>query len=67
MLSEPVIFYDLVSHPGSALWSPNTWKTRLSLLHKGVPFVTREVTFTQLRAKAKDWGVPRAIGERSLW
>ncbi|ORY74329.1 glutathione S-transferase [Leucosporidium creatinivorum] len=57
----PIIFYDLVTRPGGPYWSPNTWKTRLSLLHKGVEFETREVTFTELRALAPRWGVKRAI------
>lgn len=62
-LMSPIIFYDLVTRAGGAIWSPNTWKTRLSLLHKGVDFETRELTITELRGMASRWGVKRPMGE----
>ncbi|GAA6062708.1 hypothetical protein JCM10212_002259 [Sporobolomyces blumeae] len=50
-----VIFYDLVPRKGSKLfYSPNTMKTRLSLLHKGVDFETVPVTYTDLRTTLKE-------------
>ncbi|KAM0754812.1 glutathione S-transferase [Meredithblackwellia eburnea MCA 4105] len=58
----PVIFYDLVSVPGGTFFSPNTYKARLSLLHKGVPFTTREVTYNDLRTHLKErFGVKKLI------
>jgi hypothetical protein len=43
-------FYDLVpSRASRCFFSPNTWKTRLSLLHKNVPFETIPVTLADIR------------------
>ncbi|KAM0754811.1 glutathione S-transferase [Meredithblackwellia eburnea MCA 4105] len=49
-----VILYDLVTAPGGALFSPNTYKARLCLLQKGVQFTTRQVTFHDLRTHLKE-------------
>lgn len=57
----PIKFYDLVTNEGGPYWSPNTWKTRLSLVHKRVEFDSVDVTLTQLRALAPKWGVKRAM------
>ncbi|GJN87242.1 hypothetical protein Rhopal_000187-T1 [Rhodotorula paludigena] len=54
-----LIFYDLVGHHGGPFYSPNTWKTRLSLLAKGVEFDEREVTYLELREMAPRIGVER--------
>ncbi|GAA6009381.1 hypothetical protein JCM11491_004300 [Sporobolomyces phaffii] len=54
-MSKPIIFYDLVPAKDSKLfYSPNTMKTRLSLLHKGVAFETKAVTYTDTRGWLKD-------------
>ncbi|GAA5994133.1 hypothetical protein JCM5350_000575 [Sporobolomyces pararoseus] len=54
-MSKPIIFYDLVPAPGSKLfYSPNTMKTRLSLAHKGVPFETKAVTYSDTRTWLKE-------------
>jgi hypothetical protein len=43
-------FYDLVPSSNSTRYfSPNPWKTRMSLLHKGVPFETIPVTLIDIR------------------
>lgn len=43
-------FYDLIPAPGSVRYfAPNPWKTRMGLLHKGVPFETVSVTLIDLR------------------
>jgi glutathione S-transferase len=43
-------FYDLVPSSNSVRYfSPNTWKTRMGFLHKGVPFETIPVTFLDVR------------------
>ncbi|EPQ27356.1 uncharacterized protein PFL1_05277 [Pseudozyma flocculosa PF-1] len=36
--SPKIVFYDLAFYPGAPLASPNTWLTRLCLLHKRIPF-----------------------------
>ncbi|KAJ3119018.1 hypothetical protein HDU96_003193 [Phlyctochytrium bullatum] len=54
---SPVKFYELIYTPADAPYytTPNTWKVRLSLLHKKVPFETKEIdligTATELSAK----------------
>ncbi|GAA5887211.1 hypothetical protein JCM16303_007378 [Sporobolomyces ruberrimus] len=54
-MSKPIIFYDLVPKAGSKLfYSPNTMKTRLSLVHKGVDFETRAVTYADTRGELKE-------------
>ncbi|GAA5946490.1 hypothetical protein JCM3765_000265 [Sporobolomyces pararoseus] len=54
-MSKPIIFYDLVPAPDSKLfYSPNTMKTRLSLAHKGVPFETKAVTYSDTRTWLKE-------------
>lgn len=53
-MPDKIIFYDLVPSKGSKLfYSPNTMKTRLSLLHKGVPFETRAVTYIDTLGELK--------------
>jgi len=43
-------FYDLVPSPDSVRYfSPNPWKTRMDLLHKGVQFETIPVTLIDVR------------------
>ena len=39
-----MLLYDLVNAKG-AHFSPNSWRTRLALLHKGLPFEVRDVLF----------------------
>ena len=43
--------YELVSAVGAGnpYFSPHTIKARLSFIHKGVPFETKEVTFKEIR------------------
>lgn len=42
-----MILYDLVNARG-AHFSPNSWRVRLALLHKGIPFEVRDVLFTTI-------------------
>ncbi|KAJ8295794.1 Beta-etherase [Rhodotorula toruloides] len=58
---QRIIFYDLVAEHGGPFFSPNTLKTRFSLLHKGVDFEEREVTFMELREMGPKMGLERAI------
>ncbi|GAA5968020.1 hypothetical protein JCM11641_003703 [Rhodosporidiobolus odoratus] len=56
-----VKLYDLVSTTGGRFFSPACVRTRLSLLAKGVPFETVEVTYHDLRFTWKDkLGVEKA-------
>ncbi|KAH7920412.1 hypothetical protein BV22DRAFT_1073973 [Leucogyrophana mollusca] len=51
-MSSPIIFYDIPSKlPGSA-WSPNTWKTRVVLNIKGIPYKTEWVEYPDIEALA---------------
>lgn len=48
------ILYDLVhTVNGTASFSPHPWKARCSLLHKGVPFETRPITYADLQGWVK--------------
>ncbi|GAA5909436.1 hypothetical protein JCM5296_000570 [Sporobolomyces johnsonii] len=58
-MASPIILYDLVPRPGGTFLTPNPPKTRFSLLHKGVAFETREVTWMGLKALGKRMGVER--------
>lgn len=59
----PIYLYELIGRESGRYYSPNTYKTRLSLLHKRVPFETREVTYHDLRYDlAQRMGVERPMG-----
>ncbi|GAA5839813.1 hypothetical protein JCM11251_001222 [Rhodosporidiobolus azoricus] len=60
-MSDKIVFFDLVGAHGGPFYSPNTWKTRLSLLHKGVEFEEREVTYMDLKEYA-----PRFKGQKPV-
>ncbi|TPX69342.1 hypothetical protein SpCBS45565_g02586 [Spizellomyces sp. 'palustris'] len=54
-------FYDLTADPtkSTRFFSPNTWKTRMALLHKQVKFETVPVTLLDIRGPiAKRSGLP---------
>ncbi|CAE6379976.1 unnamed protein product [Rhizoctonia solani] len=44
---SPIIFYDLASRTNTP-WSPNTYKTRLALIHKGLPFRVEYVSYPDI-------------------
>jgi glutathione S-transferase len=49
-LIKMIKFYDLIPSTNSTcFFSPNTWKTRMDLLHKGVQFETIPVTLLDVR------------------
>lgn len=59
-----IYLYELIGTESKRYYSPNTYKTRLCLLQKGVHFETREVTYHDLRHDlAKRMGVQRPMGE----
>ncbi|KAH7338090.1 hypothetical protein B0J17DRAFT_660724 [Rhizoctonia solani] len=53
---NPIIFYDIHSNEGS--WSPNTYKTRLTLNYKGLPYRVEYVSMAEIESKLKELGVP---------
>ncbi|RKO92271.1 hypothetical protein BDK51DRAFT_23171 [Blyttiomyces helicus] len=51
--AKQVIFYDLCGDPGKGpIFSPNTWKTRMALLHKKVDFCVVELSFGDITSEA---------------
>lgn len=42
-----MLLYDLVNAQG-AHFSPNSWRARMALLHKGIPFEVRDVLFGEI-------------------
>ncbi|EUC65050.1 glutathione S-transferase, partial [Rhizoctonia solani AG-3 Rhs1AP] len=53
---NPIIFYDLVGANGKS-WSPNPYKTRLSLNYKGIPYRTEYIAFPDIEPKMKELGL----------
>ncbi|KAJ1303999.1 hypothetical protein OPQ81_008407 [Rhizoctonia solani] len=53
---NPIIFYDLVSAKGTS-FSPNPYKTRLSLNYKGLPYRVEYVAFPDIEPRMKELGV----------
>ncbi|CAE7123601.1 unnamed protein product [Rhizoctonia solani] len=56
---SPIILYDLASQDNTP-WSPNTYKTRLALIHKGLPFRVEYVSYPDIAPVMKKLGVPPA-------
>jgi glutathione S-transferase len=53
-----ITFYDITgSLPGKA-WSPNTWKTRLALNFKGIPYHTEWLEYPEIEPLCKRIGAP---------
>ncbi|KAG8687802.1 hypothetical protein FRC08_011760 [Ceratobasidium sp. 394] len=61
---NPVIFYDIASTSGQ-YWSTNTYKTRLTLNYKGIPYRVQYVRFHEIESTLKALGVsPPKPGSR---
>lgn len=45
-----IVFYDMPTRPGGPLFSPNTTPIKMALLHKLLPFVTVELSATELKS-----------------
>ncbi|QRV89851.1 glutathione S-transferase [Ceratobasidium sp. AG-Ba] len=60
---NPIIFYDLASSNNTP-WSPNTYKTRLSLIYKQLPFRVEYISYPDIEPTFKKLGVPQgnAVG-----
>ncbi|EJD07677.1 uncharacterized protein FOMMEDRAFT_150219 [Fomitiporia mediterranea MF3/22] len=51
-----ITFYDIPSKLSSRAWSPNTFKTRLSLNYKGIPYRTEWVEYPDIEPTMKQIG-----------
>ncbi|CAE6417093.1 unnamed protein product [Rhizoctonia solani] len=51
---NPIIFYDLIN-ASRVSWSPNTYKTRLCLEYKGLPYRTEYLTLPDIESKMKNY------------
>ncbi|KAJ7579329.1 glutathione S-transferase [Mycena floridula] len=56
MSSTTLVFYDLISEAPGKAFSPNTWKVRLALNYKAIPYITVWVETCEVEAKAKEIG-----------
>ncbi|CAE6422998.1 unnamed protein product [Rhizoctonia solani] len=52
---NPIVFYDILSEHG--YWSPNTYKTRLTLNYKRLPYRVEYVSYPDIAPKLKELGV----------
>ncbi|KAF8688972.1 Glutathione S-transferase, N-terminal domain, partial [Rhizoctonia solani] len=53
---NPIVFYDLADGNGKS-WSPNPYKTRLSLNYKGIPYRTEYISFPDIEPRMKELGL----------
>lgn len=51
-----ITLYDITSKLDPQAWSPNTWKTRLLLNYKGVPYSTQWVSYPDIEPRMKALG-----------
>ncbi|RFU81180.1 glutathione s-transferase [Trichoderma arundinaceum] len=58
-MSEQVILYDLPSRneAGNRAWSPNTWKVRLVLNYKNVPYKTSWIEYPDIEPTFSSFGL----------
>ncbi|KAG8688987.1 hypothetical protein FRC11_004359 [Ceratobasidium sp. 423] len=52
---NPIIFYDILSQHGT--WSPNTYKTRLTLNYKRIPYRVEYISYPDIAPLLKELGV----------
>ncbi|CAE6468993.1 unnamed protein product [Rhizoctonia solani] len=53
--ANPIVFFDIASKVGP--WSPNTWKTRLALIYKRIPYRVEYVSYPDIEPTFKRFGV----------
>ncbi|CAE6454098.1 hypothetical protein ACGC1H_006078 [Rhizoctonia solani] len=53
---NPIIFYDIFSQSGP--WSPSTYKTRLTLNYKRLPYRVEYLSIADVEPKLKELGIP---------
>ncbi|KAH7338343.1 hypothetical protein B0J17DRAFT_420783 [Rhizoctonia solani] len=56
---NPIIFYDIFSQTGP--WSPSTYKTRLTLNYKRLPYRIEYLSIADIESKLKELGVPPTL------
>ncbi|OSC97239.1 glutathione transferase FuA class [Trametes coccinea BRFM310] len=57
-MPEPILFYDIpTKYTHQKAWSPNTWKTRLCLNYKGLPYKTMWVEYPDIEAVSRSLGL----------
>ncbi|KAG9120226.1 hypothetical protein FRC07_004364 [Ceratobasidium sp. 392] len=54
---NPIIFYDIVAKDGE-YWTPNPYKTRLSLDYKGLPYRVKYLKIEDVEPTMKAMGIP---------
>ncbi|KAH7333809.1 hypothetical protein B0J17DRAFT_674186 [Rhizoctonia solani] len=54
--ANPIVLFDIASKTGP--WSPNTWKTRLALTYKRLPYRVEYVSYPDIEPTLKQFGVP---------
>ncbi|TFK22710.1 hypothetical protein FA15DRAFT_671246 [Coprinopsis marcescibilis] len=55
--SKMITFYDIPSSPPKRAWSPNTWKTRLTLNYKGLAYKTEWLEYPEITPFYKVHGI----------
>ncbi|KAG8885421.1 hypothetical protein FRB97_001144 [Tulasnella sp. 331] len=55
--SKKIVLYDIPGKPGSRAWSPTTWKARLILNYKSIPYRTEWVSFPDIEPTFKSLGI----------
>ncbi|CAE6469430.1 unnamed protein product [Rhizoctonia solani] len=53
--ANPIVFYDIYSKDGP--WSPNTYKTRLTLNYKRLPYRVEYISLADIETRLKELGV----------
>ncbi|TFK22113.1 hypothetical protein FA15DRAFT_671854 [Coprinopsis marcescibilis] len=56
-----ITFYDFLCPPPQVTKSGNTWKTRLTLNYKGLPYKTENIEYAEIADLYKKHGIPPAI------
>lgn len=58
-MTQPIVLYDIPGNdPQTLRWSPNSWKTRISLAYKGLPYKSAWVELPDIEPTCKKLGVP---------
>ncbi|KAI4272413.1 MAG: hypothetical protein L6R38_006617 [Xanthoria sp. 2 TBL-2021] len=56
--AQPIILFDLPGKGHCSSWSPNTWKTRLVLNYKQIPYTTQWIELNHIAPHFKSLGIP---------
>ncbi|KAL8856101.1 MAG: hypothetical protein Q9178_007296 [Gyalolechia marmorata] len=58
MSSETITLYDIPSKPPNKSWSPNSWKVRLILNYKKIPYTTHWLEYPDIAPHHTALGIP---------